>query len=175
MKVAVLDDYQHAAADSPTGESLDAEVTFFGRPPGASHDEVVAALAGYDVVVAMRERTPFPAELLARLTDLRLLVTTGQRNAAIDLKAAAAHDITVCATGYISSPTLEHTWAMILAAARHLPTEFAARRSWRLAADRWGEPGRPDAGSGRAGPARFGGRHRRAGLRHGGASPGART
>ena len=125
MKVAVLDDYQHAAGDFADWESLDADVTFVGHHLG-SHDDIVSAMAGYDVIVAMRERTPFPAELLARLTDLRLLVTTGQRNAAIDLKAAADHNITVCATGYISSPTLEHTWALILAAARHLPTEFRA-------------------------------------------------
>ncbi len=127
MRVAVLDDYQHAAARFADWSGLDAEVSFFTEHL-ADHDELVAALAGYDVVVAMRERTPFPAELLARLPDLRLLVTTGQRNAAIDLKAAAAHGITVCATGYISSPTLEHTWAMILAAARNLPTEFAGVR-----------------------------------------------
>lgn len=128
MKVAVLDDYQHVATRFADWATLDAQVTFFDNHL-AEPDEVVRALAGYDVVVAMRERTPFPADLLARLTDLRLLVTTGQRNASIDLQAARANHITVCATGYLSSPTLEHTWAMILAAARHLPTEFAAVRA----------------------------------------------
>src|SRR5947209_18215166 len=108
MRVAVLDDYQRTAADFADWDSLDAEVTFFDRHRGSA-DDVGSALAGYDVVVAMRERTPFPAGLLARLPDLRLLVTTGQRNASIDLAAAAEHGITVCATGYISSPTLEHT------------------------------------------------------------------
>ncbi len=125
MKVAVLDDYQHVAAGFADWTVLDAEVTFFDEHL-EGHDTVAAALAGYEVVVAMRERTPFPAEVLAGLPDLRLLVTTGGRNAAIDLEAAAAHHITVCATGYLPSPTLEHTWALILAAARHLPTEFAA-------------------------------------------------
>jgi phosphoglycerate dehydrogenase-like enzyme len=130
MRIAVLDDYQRVAADFADWDRLDAEVTIFDRH--LAGDQLVSALAGYDVVVAMRERTPFPAELLARLPDLRLLVTTGQRNAAIDLRAAAANSVTVCATGYISSATLEHTWAMILAAARHLPTEFAAvgRGDW---------------------------------------------
>ncbi len=127
MKVAVLDDYQQVAMRFADWTVLDADVTFFAEHL-ATHDDVVGALAGYDVVVAMRERTPFPADLLARLPDLRLLVTTGQRNASIDLKAATAQGITVCATGYLSSPTLEHTWAMILAAARRLPTEFAAVR-----------------------------------------------
>src|SRR6195952_1974813 len=130
MKVAVLDDYQHAAARFADWDSLDAEVTFVGHHL-SSHDDVVLAMAGFDVIVAMRERTPFPAELLARLIDLRLLVTTGQRNAAIGLEAAADHNITVCATGYMSSPTLEHTWALILAAARRLPTEFTAIQSGR--------------------------------------------
>lgn len=125
MRVAVLDDYQHAAAGLADWAGLDAEVEFFDRHLGGT-DEVAAALAGFDVVVAMRERTPFPAELLARLPTLRLLVTTGPRNAAIDLPAAASHGITVCGTGYSSAATIEHTWAMILAAARHLPTEFAS-------------------------------------------------
>ena len=125
MRVAVLDDYQQAAAELADWAALDAEVTFFDRHLGGT-DEVAAALADFDVVVAMRERTPFPAELLGRLPALRLLVTTGPRNAAIDLPAAAARGITVCGTGYSSAATIEHTWAMILAAARHLPTEFAS-------------------------------------------------
>jgi phosphoglycerate dehydrogenase-like enzyme len=125
MRVAVLDDYQHAAAGFADWGGLQAEVTFFDAHL-ADQDELVKTLAGYDVVVAMRERTPFPAELLARLTDLRLLVSTGHRNAAIDLTAAAALGITVCATGYLANAASEHTWAMILAAARNLPTEFAS-------------------------------------------------
>ena len=125
MRVAVLDDYQRAAAGLADWATLEAEVTFFDRHLGGA-DDVATALAGFEVVVAMRERTPFPAELLARLPALRLLVTTGPRNAAIDLPAAASHGITVCGTGYSSAATIEHTWAMILAAARHLPTEFAS-------------------------------------------------
>lgn len=125
MRVAVLDDYQQVAASLADWPSLGADVTFFDRHLGGV-DEVAAALADFQVIVAMRERTPFPAELLARLPTLELLVTTGPRNAAIDLAAAAAHGVTVCATGYSSDATVEHTWAMILAAARHLPTEFAS-------------------------------------------------
>ena len=133
MKIAVLDDYQRAAARFAAWDSLDADVTFFDRHL-PDIDAQVSALSGYDVIVVMRERTPFRADLLSRLPDLRLLVTTGDRNASIDLAAAAAHGVTVCATGYLSSPTLEHTWAMILAAARHLPTEFAS-----VAAGGWQE------------------------------------
>lgn len=125
MKIAILDDYQNVALEFADWKSLDAEVEVFTSPI-ADADELVARLAGAEVVVAMRERTPFPAELLARLTDLKLLVSTGQRNAAIDLKAAEEHGILVCGTGYLSHPTAEHTWALILAAARHLAVELAA-------------------------------------------------
>ena len=123
-RVAVLDDYQQVAARFGDWTTVDAEVVFFDRHIDAAH--LPAVLAGFDVVVAMRERTPFPASLLEQLPDLRLLVTTGQRNASIDLKATAALGITVCATGYLSTPASEHTWAMILAATRRLPTEFAS-------------------------------------------------
>lgn len=125
MKVAVLDDYQQVAAGLADWASLDMDVTFFDHHLGGA-EEVRAALDGFEVVVAMRERTPFPADLLARLPALKLLVTTGSRNAAIDLAAAVEHDVTVCATGYSSNATVEHTWAMIFAAARHLPVEFAS-------------------------------------------------
>ena len=125
MRVAVLDDYQQVARTFADWPSLGMQVEFYHRPLGTI-DDIALALAGFDVVVAMRERTPFRADLLGRLPKLRLLVTTGPRNAAIDLAATARLGITVCATGYSSAATVEHTWAMILAAARHLPTEFAS-------------------------------------------------
>lgn len=135
MKVAILDDYQNVASGLADWASLDADVTVFTEPFGdAGPDAVAAALAGFDVVVAMRERTRFPAEVLERLTDLRLLVSTGPRNAAIDLEAARRLGITVCGTGYFASPTIEHTWALILAASRNLPAETASMRDggWQL-------------------------------------------
>jgi phosphoglycerate dehydrogenase-like enzyme len=128
VKIAILDDYQNVALSYADWKSLDAEIEVFTSFIGDT-DELVARLAGADVVVAMRERTRFPAELLARLTDLKLLVSTGHRNAAIDLKAAAEHGIVVCATGYLSHPTAEHTWALILAARRHLDVELPAMRA----------------------------------------------
>ncbi|EHY86998.1 D-2-hydroxyacid dehydrogenase family protein [Saccharomonospora azurea] len=127
MRIAILDDYQNVALTLADWDSLDAEVRVFTEHI-ADQDELVRALAGFDVVVAMRERTPFPAALLSRLPDLRLLVTTGQRNASIDVEAARRQGIVVCGTGYLPHPTVELTWALILAAARHLPTEVQAMR-----------------------------------------------
>jgi phosphoglycerate dehydrogenase-like enzyme len=127
MRIAILDDYQNVALDFADWTSLDAEIEVFTEHIG-DPDELVARLAGFDVVVAMRERTRFSREILARLGDLRLLVSTGRRNAAIDLKAAEEHGIVVCGTGYLPYPTVEHTWALILAAARNLPVEVASVR-----------------------------------------------
>jgi len=95
----------------------------------ADGDDAVRSLAGFDVLVAMRERTRFPAAVLERLTRLRLLVSTGPANAAIDVAGARRHGITVCGTGYESQPTIEHTWALILGAARNLPAEAESMRS----------------------------------------------
>jgi phosphoglycerate dehydrogenase-like enzyme len=125
MKIAILDDYQNVALDCADWDSLGAEIEVVTSPISDT-DELVRRLAGAEVVVAMRERTRFPAELLERLTDLRLLVSTGRRNAAIDLEAARRHGIVVCGTGYLPYPTAEHTWALILAAARNLATELPA-------------------------------------------------
>jgi phosphoglycerate dehydrogenase-like enzyme len=80
-------------------------------------------LAGFEVIVAMRERTPFTAERLASLPDLKLLVTTGMANAAIDLDAARELGITVCGTGSLPSPTAELTWGLIIALQRNLLEE----------------------------------------------------
>ncbi|MEV6535305.1 D-2-hydroxyacid dehydrogenase family protein [Streptomyces sp. NPDC051639] len=127
MKIAVLDDYQNVALDCADWSGLNAGVEVF-----SSHipdvDELVSRLAGFEAVVAMRERTPFTADVLGRLPDLKLLVTTGPRNAAIDLAAAARHGVVVCGTGYYPEPTVELTWALILAAVRNLPTEERSMR-----------------------------------------------
>ncbi|AWS44211.1 D-2-hydroxyacid dehydrogenase family protein [Streptosporangium sp. 'caverna'] len=127
MKVAILDDYQNVALSFADWDSLDAEIEVFTEP-FADADEVVKRLAGFDVLVAMRERTRFPAELLARLTALKLLVSTGARNAAIDVDAARKLGIVVSTTGSIGYPTAELTWALILAAARNLPAEVRSMR-----------------------------------------------
>ena len=119
----MLDDYQQVAAGRltlPAGVSL---VALASHTTGS--DELVAALAGADVVVAMRERTAFPRSTLDRLPDLRLLVTTGMGNAVVDLPAAAEAGICVCGTSGILTPTSELTWGLIFALLRHIPTEDA--------------------------------------------------
>jgi phosphoglycerate dehydrogenase-like enzyme len=95
----------------------------------AAEDDVVARLSAFDIVVAMRERTPFPRSLLSRLPNLRLLVTSGVRNKSIDLGAATDLGITVCGTGNLSTPAVELTWALILAAVRNVPQEDAGMRA----------------------------------------------
>ena len=127
IKIAILDDYQNVATGLADWGSLSAEVRVFTKP-FADADDAVRSLAGFDVLVAMRERTGFAAEVLERLTDLRLLVSTGPANSVIDVAAARKLGITVCGTGYESHPTIEHTWALILAAARNLPDEVESMR-----------------------------------------------
>jgi phosphoglycerate dehydrogenase-like enzyme len=127
IKIAILDDYQNVATGLADWGSLSAEVRVFTKP-FADADDAVRSLAGFDVLVAMRERTGFAAEVLERLTDLRLLVSTGPANSVIDVAAARKLGITVCGTGYESHPTSEHTWALILAAARNLSDEVESMR-----------------------------------------------
>lgn len=131
LRVAVLDDYQGIAESvdwSPIPRPVELLALREHLDPG---DELVARLSGCEVVVAMRERTPIGAELLARLPALKLLVTTGPFNAAIDMAAAHHLGITVCGTGGAITPTVELTWALIHALQRHLIAEDAALRSGR--------------------------------------------
>ena len=129
-RVAVLDDYQGVALASADWPSLGSDVAVQAFSDHlADRDQLVERLAGYDVVVAMRERTPFPRDLLARLPDLRLLVTTGMKNAAIDVPAAADLGITVCGTELAGSSTVELTWAMIMAVTRDIPGEDRRTRA----------------------------------------------
>ena len=132
-RVAILDDYQRVARRSAewhrVTEGLGAELTTFHEHLGGP-DDVVAALEPFDVLVVMRERTAFPAEVLERLPNLRLLVTTGPANAAIDVAAAHRAGITVSGTGGVhdNAATVEMTWALILAAVRHVPEEDRSLR-----------------------------------------------
>jgi phosphoglycerate dehydrogenase-like enzyme len=124
MRVAILDDYQQvslASADWSAVRSL-GQIDVFAQHIERT-EALVSALEPYDVVVAMRERTAFDAERLGQLPRLKLLVTTGMGNAAIDLAACAARGVTVCGTGGIGSATVELTWGLILALLRHIPEE----------------------------------------------------
>ena len=132
MKIAVLDDYQGVALESADWSTLpaDAQVQVF-RDHLHGLDEVVERLRDFEVVSAMRERTPFRRELLQRLPNLKLLITTGMRNASIDLDAATEHGVLVCGTGGVGYPTAELTWGLILALARSIPQENEAIRKER--------------------------------------------
>jgi phosphoglycerate dehydrogenase-like enzyme len=130
-RVAVLDDYQGVALEMADWSALpsDCQVQVF-----RDHLTDLAALAErlshFEIVTCMRERTPFRRDLLERLPNLRLLVTTGMRNAAIDLAAATDLGILVCGTaGGPDSPPAELTWGLILALIRHIPREDAATRA----------------------------------------------
>src|SRR6185503_10343395 len=129
MRVAVLDDYQGVAREMAGWSSLgtDCEVTFF-RDHLADLGLLVQKLKAFEIVVAMRERTPFPRALLERLPRLRLLVTTGLRNASIELAAARERGITVCGTAGSGGSTGELTWGLILALLRQIPREDRALR-----------------------------------------------
>jgi len=124
VRVAILDDYQNVALDSADWNSLppDVELVVFDRHL-KGEDAVARALADFDVAVAMRERTPFPGSLIARLPRLKLLVTTGMRNLAIDIAAARARGLPVCGTDTLPYPAFEHTWALILALFKQIPRE----------------------------------------------------
>ncbi|MPQ96512.1 D-2-hydroxyacid dehydrogenase family protein [Modestobacter sp. I12A-02628] len=130
MRCAVLDDYQGVALTSADWSPIvDAVEVIVVREHLADEDAVVAALAGVEIVVVMRERTPLTASLIARLPQLRLVVTSGMRNASIDLVAAEQHGVVVCGTRSNSEPPAELTWALILGLARHLAQENATLRA----------------------------------------------
>jgi phosphoglycerate dehydrogenase-like enzyme len=128
LKIGILDDYQDVARSLAEWSSLDADVEVFSSP-FADASEVIERLAHFDILVAMRERTRFPAEVLAQLRNLKLLVTTGPSNPAIDVAAARDLGVVVSGTGYFSYPTAELTWALILAAARQLPQQVHSMRT----------------------------------------------
>jgi phosphoglycerate dehydrogenase-like enzyme len=132
IRVAVLDDYQSVAQSSADWTPLTgrADVTFFNDHI-ADPADLVRRLEPFEVLVAMRERTAFPAAILDRLPNLALLITTGPFNAAIDVAAAHARDIVVCGTGSVPHTTAELTWALILAVTRRVAAEDAALRAGR--------------------------------------------
>jgi phosphoglycerate dehydrogenase-like enzyme len=130
IRVAVLDDYQDVARHYGPWEELgdSVAVTIF-TDHVADEESLVVRLAGFPVVVAMRERTAFPRHVLERLSDLRLLVTTGMGNASVDLVAARDHGVVVTGTGGFGTPTAELTWALILGLARDIVQEDESIRS----------------------------------------------
>jgi phosphoglycerate dehydrogenase-like enzyme len=129
FRVAILDDYQEIALRLADWARLHPQVEITVLSSHIADREVLAKrLHDCDAVVAMRERTPFPAALLERLPNLKLLVTAGMRNAAIDIEAAVARGVTVCGTDMLPYPTAELTWGLILAFARNIAREDRGMR-----------------------------------------------
>ncbi|MEU2762792.1 MULTISPECIES: D-2-hydroxyacid dehydrogenase family protein [unclassified Streptomyces] len=130
LRCAVIEDFQSVATTvvdwSPVTEDVEI-VTFTGHL--ATVDEAAAALDGFDIVVTLRERVPFPAELFDRLPRLRLLVASGMRNSVIDFDAARRHGVEVCGTASSSTPPVELTWALLLGLARGIVPETTALRT----------------------------------------------
>ena len=124
VKAAILDDYQNVAmgfADwSPISKDVDIKVF---NQPFAGQDEVIHALKGFEIIVGMRERTPFPRAVIEALPDLKLLITTGGKNNSFDVKAANERGITVCGTGAVGSPTTGVAFGLMLELTRHIGLE----------------------------------------------------
>jgi phosphoglycerate dehydrogenase-like enzyme len=129
VKVAILDDYQNVALSMADWSPLDrcADIKVFNDHI-ADVGKLVDRLKPFEVVCVMRERTPLSREIIEQLPNLKLIASTGSANASIDLDAAAERGIEVCHTGYRSTPTIEFTWALILAMARNIPLENQSLR-----------------------------------------------
>ena len=136
IKIAVLDDYQNIALKMADWSSLpgNPDIKVFNNHI-SEIEPLIERLLPFDVICIMRERTPITAALLERLPNLKLIASTGPRNAAIDVETARKRGIEVLHTGYQSAPTIEFTWALILALARNIEIENASLRSggWQAA------------------------------------------
>src|SRR5947199_4367716 len=130
MKVAILDDYQNVALRLADWSAVrrHAEITVFNDHV-ADPSAVVERLRPFDVVCVMRERTPLTTEILQQLPNLKLIASTGPRNASINSQTATDLGIAVTATGYDSTPTIEFTWSLILASMRGIDREAASLRA----------------------------------------------
>ena len=129
-KIAILDDYQNVALESADWSVLRdrADIAVF-RNHLAEPEALIERLLPFDVVCVMRERTPLLRNVIERLPNLKLIASTGSANASIDMAAAGDRGIALAHTGYRSDPTIELTWALILASARNIVTESNSVRS----------------------------------------------
>jgi phosphoglycerate dehydrogenase-like enzyme len=132
VRIAVLDDYQGIALSMGGWDRLPADATPEAfRDHLFDEDSLAKRLEPFEIVVAMRERTAFPRSLLERLPNLKLLITTGMRNASFDMPALKEKGVTVCGTGGIGSPTAELTWGLIIGLTRKIAVEDRAAREGR--------------------------------------------
>ena len=130
FKVAILDDYQNFALAAADWKSLQPEVEVQAFADNlVDLPRLAERLQPFDAVVLMRERTPFPGVVFECLPNLRLVVSTGVRNASIDLAAATERGVLVTFTDIVTDSTAELTWGLIIALLRHLPHEVQAMRN----------------------------------------------
>lgn len=136
IRIAILDDYQNVALEMADWSPLKdrADITVFNDHE-ADTGKLIARLQPFDVICVMRERTPITRQVVESLPNLKLIASTGIRNASIDTDAAADRGISVVNTGYSSTATIEFTWALILAMSRNIPLEAQSVREdgWQLA------------------------------------------
>lgn len=139
LRAAILDDYQSVALRLADWSALsDVDIKVFTEP-FAGPQATIAALQEFEIVVGMRERTPFPRATIAALPRLKLLITTGAKNNSFDLKAAAEHGVTVCGTGTIGAPTVGVTFGLILELTRRIGFEnqrMKAGEPWQVTVGR---------------------------------------
>lgn len=122
VRIAILDDYQNVALKYADWSVLPsgAEIIIFNKP--IKKETLIQTLKDFHILCIMRERTPLNRETLSALPNLKLIVSTGQRNASLDVKACEESGIAVAMTGYIESGAPELTWALLMAMTRHIPT-----------------------------------------------------
>ena len=132
VQAAILDDYQHAARSLLAAREIPGNLEFKVFHDHLDDEDALAErLQRFEIVCVMRERTPFRRTLLERLPNLRLLVTSGMRNASIDVAAAAERGVTVCGTPSVGGPTAELAWGLVIGLLRHIPREDRATREGR--------------------------------------------
>jgi D-3-phosphoglycerate dehydrogenase len=126
IRAAILDDYQNVAKSMANWSPIakDVEITVFNEP-FADQQAAIKALQGFQVVVGMRERTPFPRAVIEALPELKLLITTGAKNNSFDVKAAAERGVTVCGTGAVGAPTVGIAFGLMLELTRRIGFENA--------------------------------------------------
>src|SRR3954451_3876758 len=124
LRCAILDDYQNVPLTSADWSKVtnDIDIKVFNEHLGGN-ENVIKTLQGFPIICAMRERTPFPKEVIDKLPDLKLLITSGMVNRGIDVEAAKARGITVCGTGSFGNPTAGIAWGLILELTRHIGYE----------------------------------------------------
>src|ERR1700709_99120 len=126
LRCAILDDYMNLALTITDWSKISdrVDVTLFNRP-FASQEAAAGALGDFEIICAMRERTPFPRAMFAGLPKLKLLITSGMRNAALDLEAAKDHNVVLCGTQWGRDPTAPLTMGLILEQTRNTRRENA--------------------------------------------------